>query len=211
VEQVHHNRLRKLANHLLSFTAEQNAKHFRMRVFLEHDQKELQPLEALAQQVLADCYCETIACAIGHAPVLFPSLMKKFDKEHGWWSDTTVWDSVAGEYVDKKVWTLPSWREVALFLFDIPAGSDEFEFLFGGVWDTGGYHDYKSTSWAVADRIYYFLDNPDTYSDSHYGWRYYAARKGKASEAVLEKMMDELTALEQSAPAPLALTQWDRE
>jgi len=209
VEQVHHNRLRKLANHLLSFTAEQNARHFRMRVFLEHDQKELQPLEALAQQVLADCYCETIACAVGHAPALFPSLMKKFDKEHGWWDVQDVWDAEAQDYVEKKVWILPSWREVSKFLFDINSGSEEFEFLFGGDWDTGRYHDYKSTSWAVADRIYYFLDNPDTYRDSYYGWRYYAARKGKASEAVLGKMMDELTILEQSGKVQAAITQWD--
>jgi len=209
MEQVHINRLRKLANHLLSFTAEQNAKHFRMRVFLEHDQQELQPTEALLQQVLSDCYCETVACAIGHAPALFPALMKKFDKEHGWWNEQTVWDEKEGKYIDKKMWINPSWREVSRFLFDIRNSSDEFEFLFGGDWDSGQYHDYRSTSWAVADRIYYFLDNPDNYRESYYGWRYYAARKGKASEAVLNKMFEELQALERNAPAPLAGTQWD--
>jgi hypothetical protein len=180
-----------------------------MRVFLEHDQKELNPLEALAQHVLSDCYCETVACAVGHAPALFPALMSKFDKEHGWWQETTQWDADAEAYVDTKVWMLPSWREVAKFLFDIQSGSDEFEFLFGGDWDSGRFHNYAATSWAVADRIYYFLDNPNTYRDSYYGWRYYAARKGKASEAVLEHMMDELTKLEHSGQVALATSTWD--
>jgi len=209
MEQVYRRRLKKLANHLLSFTAEQNAKHFRMRVFLEHDQKELSPNEALAQQVLSDCYCETVACAVGHAPALFPALMKKFDKERGWERAYERWDDATGEYIPVKEWVLPSWREVSKYLFDIDSGSDEFEFLFGGDWDSGGYHEYKSTSWAVADRIFYFIDNPNTYRDSYYGWRYYSAREGKASEAVLSKMMDELTTLERSGQVRLATSAWD--
>jgi len=209
VEQVHIRRLRKLAKHMLSFTADQNARHFRMRVFLEHEQKELTPQETIVQQVLSDCYCETVACAVGHAPALFPELMKKFDKENGYWDTQDRWDREAQEYVEKQVWVLPSWREVSKYLFDIHSGSDEFEFMFGGDWDSGRRHEYAATSWAVADRILYYLDNPNTYRDSYYGWRYYSARMGLASEAVLEKMMEELTKLEGSGTIQLATASWD--
>src|SRR6187551_618794 len=110
MEQVHRRRLKKLANYLLSFSAEQNARHFRMRVFLEHDLKELSPNEALAQQVLSDCYCETVACAVGHAPGLFPALMKKFDKEHGWEATRDVHNKEGDTIGEEKYWVLPSWR-----------------------------------------------------------------------------------------------------
>lgn len=209
MEQVHVRRLKKLANHLLSFDAEQNAKHFRMRVFLEHDQQELQPLQALAQQVLSDCYCNTVACAIGHAPGLFPALMKKFNKELRWKASREVYDSVGNYTGEEEYWVPPSWREVSKFLFDIESGSDVFEFLFGGDWDSGRYHSYAATSWAVADRIFWFLDHPNTYRDAYYGWRYYSAREGKASEAVLNKMMDELETLERGDNVRTALISWD--
>lgn len=211
MEQVHIRRLKKLANYLLSFSAEQNAKHFRMRVFLEHDQKELSPTEALAQQVLADCYCETVACAVGHAPALFPALMKKFDKEQGWEGSRDIYDENGDTIAEEKYWVPPTWRQVAKFLFDIHSGSDEFEFLFGGDWDSGRWHKYSATSWAVADRIFYFLDNPTTYLDSYHGWRYYSTRVGKASEAVLDKMMDELEQLERGRGVTPAHISWDEE
>lgn len=209
MQQVHKRRLIKLAKHMMSFTAEQNARHFRMKVFLEHDQEELRPLDALAQQVLSSCYCETVACAIGHAPALFPSLMKQFDKKHGWWHKHMRWDAELEEEVEVEEKVLPSWREVSKFLFDIESGSEEFEFMFGGDWDSGRYHNYAATSWAVADRIFYYLDHPNTYRDSHYDWCYYSAREGKASEAVLEKMMDELTELEHSDNVRTAYISWD--
>jgi len=202
MEQVYKRRLIRLANHMLSFTAEQNAKHFRMRTFLEHRAEELTPLQALLQHVLSDCYCETVACAVGHAPALFPELMKKFDKECSIKDvDFSHYDEETQEPVYKEVIIPPGYPELSKYLFNINVHTSVFNFLFGGDWDTGRLHEYGSTSWAVADRIFYYLDHPETYNESYYGWRYYSARKGKASEAVLGKMMEELESLENQGAA----------
>jgi len=209
MEQKYKNRLRKLAYHMMSFTAEQNAKHFRMRVFLEHNEQELSPLTALAQQVLSACYCNTVACAVGHAPILFPSLMKQFEKECSYWAeDVYLHDDADGTAVYGRKFMKPSYRELSRFLFNIESGSDEFEFLFGGDWDSGSLHDYRSTSWAVADRIMYYLDHPTDFRAVYYGWRYYAARKGLIDESVLIKMFEELDELE-ARGVQFARTKWD--
>ena len=193
-QTVYNRRLKRLAQHMLSFTPEDNAKHFRMRIFLEHDRKELKPLEALVQGVLADCYCETVACAVGHAPALFPTLVKKYNKEHAVYDDD-------GNPHDA------SYRKLSEFLFGIRPGSNLFEFMFGSDWDSGTLHNYNSTSWAVADRIMYHLRTDTmTVFDT---WRYECVRQEMITHDEIDKRMKKLAELETGPHQVRAFTTYE--
>jgi hypothetical protein len=202
----------KLARHMISFSAEQNARHFRMRTFLEHEGKELTPQQVLLQKVLTDCYCETVACAVGHAPALFPALVKEFDKKHSIVVDVFTGNyNEEGDAIYRKEVERPSYRMLSEHLFGVSPSGPEFEFMFGGEWDSGRYHNYAATSWAVADRILYYLDN--RIEDWEGRWTHWchaegaSVRAGLISQHVLDKRMTELQEIEEGKGG--AITSWE--
>jgi len=135
--------------------------------------------------------------------------MKKFNKECGEYVDhyTGRYDA-DHEPIYEKRWSDPGYAQLSKFLFNVQINTREFEFLFGGDWDSGRYHSYQSTSWAVADRILFYIDNEDRV-EAFGRWQNWEVAERMATRVGMideDWLADQMTALESLSP-----TVYDRE
>jgi hypothetical protein len=147
--------LETLGRYLLRLTKQHNVSHFRMGTFVSHwndDAREMFQVDNVKRvdEIIKECFCDTSACAIGHIPLVFK---KEWDK----WIKT-----YAGR--------LDDWSFICEAFLGIEAGSFynfDFHFMFGGQWEESN-DPYYRTSWAVADRIAWYLDGKWNFSDMYH-------------------------------------------
>jgi hypothetical protein len=143
--------LEKLGRYLAKLDTKYQREHFRMAYFMKHEYIEIDdPTEA--QRIMAECFCGTSACAVGHAPIVLKEETKAID-----------WRPF---YKDDIIDRMDRWLYYTVTLFgdDFRGGVDGswlFDFMFGGNWGSDWYDDnrrYNATSWSAADRIAYLFE-----------------------------------------------------
>lgn len=151
---VHRKRLEKLAKYLLTLSPEYNVTHFKMSRFFKHNNDGL-VFPSKTIDIFKTHLCGTTACALGHAPVVFPALIKKYEKETSWIGASGYWRSLGGYLFNIDMDNGPN-TDLWEFLF-----SSDWEynnqFLFCSDWEDNDQRTYYMTSWAVADRIAHLL------------------------------------------------------
>lgn len=139
MEQVHRDNLEKLGRYLANLTPKHNEEHFNMRKFAEHDYEAFIPTPENIEKYYKRCYCGTVGCAVGHAPLAMPKEFMEAIKE-----------------IDFVKACTDAWGEISEELFGLPCSSYKWDWLFGGAW-AYDYNHYAHTSWAVADRIIWLM------------------------------------------------------
>lgn len=174
---VSRRRLTKLAKYLVKLSPEYNAEHFRMSTFYRHNDEEEFPSDAI--DTFKHHICGTAACAIGHIPVVFPELTREVCEGSYSYSKNDVWRALSGA------------------VLGIGMSEIVWEFLFGADW---GYRTdkYQRTSWAVADRIAYYLDGDyrqASIRSQGTASKYRSAEKGWTTKEQLVKNEEKFTKL----------------
>ena len=154
----------KLARVMATLDAEYNTRHFNMWAFLMHNDEWIAVDDVIADKLLSSCICGTVACAIGHLPIIFPRKARDIGARMAGESITRGWNELCEEILD----------------IDNTTESKLWCFLFGSEWSRA-YPMYHQTSWAVADRIAYILDGGEPFPS------YYAAKLEKTRGLCVDK------------------------
>jgi hypothetical protein len=132
-----------------------------MTNYLTHNENKVVSVQqAISEKLLSDCLCGTAACAIGHMPLLFPITAKRITSSYS--IKFSLWDHLCKEVTGIGRGYL-------------------WSYLFGPHWARD--RNYDSTSWAVADRIAYYLRTGRHDKERPYGE---SVRAGWISEEELE-------------------------
>jgi hypothetical protein len=166
---VNRRNLEKLGKYLANLSYEYNEKHFDMHAYIKHRGNRLSVAQITDE--FDKCICGTVACAVGHIPVVFPIIFKKFKQESAAAGSVSGWaylsERALGE-LDERTW----------------------EWFFSAWWGQARHPYYQRTSWAVADRIAYWLDGngPLSWSESlDKAPNGYAVKKGWITQELYEQ------------------------